>query len=79
MCQIQRAATKAGINVRTMCNEYAQAFDVRRFPNPAEGDAYAEKSLAKAADVDRDHFIRTTEPDHRFAVQHFWVSHLLGL
>lgn len=31
------------------------------------------------ADIDRDHFIRTTEPDHRFAVQHFWVGHLLGL
>ncbi|MCJ1266714.1 methionyl-tRNA synthetase [Lobaria immixta] len=25
------------------------------------------------ADIDRDHFIRTTEPDHRFAVQHFWL------
>lgn len=37
--KIQRAATKAGINVRTLCDENAQAFDVRRLPNPTDGDA----------------------------------------
>ena len=31
------------------------------------------QKLADAAQIDYDHFIRTSEPDHRFAVQHFWV------
>lgn len=31
------------------------------------------QALANEAHVDYDHFIRTSEPDHRFAVQHFWV------
>lgn len=31
------------------------------------------QTLANEAHVDYDHFIRTSEPDHRFAVQHFWV------
>ena len=36
-------------------------------------NADLSKVLAQRAGVDRDHFIRTSEPDHRFAVQHFWV------
>ena len=32
------------------------------------------QTLADEANVDYDHFIRTSDPDHRFAVQHFWVS-----
>ena len=31
------------------------------------------QTLANEAHIDYDHFIRTSEPDHRFAVQHFWV------
>lgn len=31
------------------------------------------QKLADAAQIDYDHFIRTSEPDHRFVVQHFWV------
>lgn len=31
------------------------------------------QALANEAHIDYDHFIRTSEPDHRFAVQHFWV------
>ena len=31
------------------------------------------QTLANEAHVDYNHFIRTSEPDHRFAVQHFWV------
>ena len=31
------------------------------------------QTLADEANIDYDHFIRTSDPDHRFAVQHFWV------
>lgn len=31
------------------------------------------QDLAKKANVDYNHFIRTSEPDHKLAVQHFWV------
>lgn len=30
------------------------------------------EALAKAANIDNDHFIRTTDPAHRDAVQYFW-------
>ena len=31
------------------------------------------QALANKANIDYDHFIRTSEPDHRSAVQAFWV------
>ena len=34
------------------------------------------QTLADEANIDYDHFIRTSDPDHRFAVQHFWVRPL---
>lgn len=34
------------------------------------------QDLADEAQIDYDHFIRTSEPDHRFAVQHFWVCNI---
>ena len=34
------------------------------------------QTLADEANIDYDHFIRTSDPDHRFAVQHFWVCTL---
>ena len=55
--KIQQAASKQGKDVREFCDEMSQQF----------------KSLAKEANVDWSHFIRTSEPDHRFAVQHFWL------
>ncbi|KAL8994012.1 MAG: hypothetical protein Q9169_005911 [Polycauliona sp. 2 TL-2023] len=55
--QIQRAAVKAKQDVRAFCNTNSQSFD----------------RLARKANVQYDHFIRTSEPDHRFAVQHFWL------
>jgi len=55
--KIQRAAAKAGKDVRTFCDESYKPFEV----------------LAMDAHIDWDHFIRTSEPDHRFAVQHFWL------
>lgn len=32
------------------------------------------QDLAKAANLDNDHFIRTTDTAHKKAVQYFWVS-----
>ena len=55
--KIQRAAAKAGKDVRTFCDESYKPFEL----------------LAKDANVDWNHFIRTSDPDHRFAVQHFWL------
>ncbi|KAL8686668.1 MAG: hypothetical protein Q9218_006947 [Villophora microphyllina] len=55
--QIQRAAQKAGQEVRAFCDENHKSFQV----------------LAERADIQYDHFIRTSDPDHRFAVQHFWL------
>ena len=55
--KIQRAAAKAGQDVRAFCDESYKPF----------------KDLATEAQVDWDHFVRTSEPAHRFAVQHFWL------
>jgi methionyl-tRNA synthetase len=54
--KIQVAAQKAGQDVRAFCDQNYRQFD----------------ALAQRAGVDRDHFLRTSDPDHRFAVQHFW-------
>ena len=56
--KVQQAAKKAGEDTKAFCDQNCEHF-VR---------------LAKAANIDYDHFIRTTDPDHRFAVQHFWLS-----
>ncbi|KAI4280617.1 MAG: hypothetical protein L6R35_005854, partial [Caloplaca aegaea] len=55
--KIQQAAQKAGQDIRAFCDENYKSFEV----------------LAERADIQYDHFIRTSEPDHRFAVQHFWL------
>ncbi|KAF6232018.1 hypothetical protein HO173_009855 [Letharia columbiana] len=55
--KVQQAAAKAGKEVRAFCDEAYKPF----------------QALAKEAHIDYDHFIRTSEPDHRFAVQHFWL------
>ncbi|KAL8648210.1 MAG: hypothetical protein Q9226_006089 [Calogaya cf. arnoldii] len=55
--KIQRAAEKAKQDVRAFCDENFSAF----------------KRLADSANVQYDHFIRTSEPDHILAVQHFWL------
>ena len=55
--KIQRAAAKAGKDPRAFCDESYKPFE----------------SLARDIEVDWNHFIRTSEPDHRFAVQHFWL------
>ncbi|CAD6565258.1 MAG: methionyl-tRNA synthetase [Alectoria sarmentosa] len=55
--KVQQAAEKAGQEVRAFCDEAYKPF----------------QALANEAHIDYDHFIRTSEPDHRFAVQHFWL------
>ncbi|KAL8868641.1 MAG: hypothetical protein Q9174_004858 [Haloplaca sp. 1 TL-2023] len=55
--KIQQAAKKAGQDVRAFCNANYKSFE----------------TLAGRAGVQYDHFIRTSDPDHRFAVQHFWL------
>ncbi|KAI4202513.1 MAG: hypothetical protein LQ346_001976 [Caloplaca aetnensis] len=55
--KIQQAAQKASQNVRVFCNETYKPFHV----------------LVERAEIQYDHFIRTSEPDHRLAVQHFWL------
>ena len=55
--KIERAAAKAGKDPKAFCDESYKPFE----------------ALAKEIQVDWDHFIRTSEPDHRFAVQHFWL------
>lgn len=54
--KIQNAARKAKIDIRRFCDENHVHF----------------KHLAEAADIKYDRFIRTTDDDHRDAVEHFW-------
>ena len=35
------------------------------------------QALADEANIQYDHFIRTSDPEHRFAVQHFWVRTII--
>ncbi|KAJ5045693.1 methionyl-tRNA synthetase [Penicillium rubens] len=56
--KIQQAAIQAGMDTQAFCDMNCRTFE----------------ALAKAANIDNDHFIRTTDPAHRDAVQYFWVS-----
>jgi methionyl-tRNA synthetase len=55
--KIQQAAAKAGMEPKTFCDHNYKIF----------------QDLADAANVNYDHFVRTSQPEHRFAVQHFWL------
>ncbi|KAJ6075203.1 uncharacterized protein N7446_002980 [Penicillium canescens] len=54
--KIQQAATQAGMDTQAFCDMNCRTFE----------------DLAKAANLDNDHFIRTTDAAHRDAVQYFW-------
>jgi len=54
--KIQKAASKAKVDVKAFCDQHASQFE----------------ELAKVADVSYDRFMRTTDPDHKTAVEHFW-------
>ncbi|KAI8935887.1 hypothetical protein NX059_007401 [Plenodomus lindquistii] len=54
--KIQRAAAKAGIDPKTFCDKGAEIF----------------KELANKAEITNDHFVRTTDREHKDAVQYAW-------
>ncbi|PYI15835.1 hypothetical protein BO86DRAFT_311067 [Aspergillus japonicus CBS 114.51] len=54
--KIQQAALAEGMETQALCDRNYKKFE----------------DLAKAADLDYDYFIRTTEPAHKEAVQYFW-------
>lgn len=54
--KIQKAASKAKVDVKAFCDQHASEFE----------------ELAKVANVDYDRFMRTTDPDHKVAVEYFW-------
>ncbi|KAH9878576.1 hypothetical protein IAQ61_001848 [Plenodomus lingam] len=54
--KIQRAAAKAGVDPKTFCDRGAEIF----------------KDLAKKAEIANDHFVRTTDREHKDAVQYAW-------
>ncbi|KAJ5543209.1 hypothetical protein N7535_005638 [Penicillium sp. DV-2018c] len=54
--KIQQAAQQEGMDTQAFCDMNCRTFE----------------ALAKAANLDNDHFIRTTDPAHRDAVQYFW-------
>ncbi|KAL8739719.1 MAG: hypothetical protein Q9190_007504 [Brigantiaea leucoxantha] len=55
--KVQQAARKEREDVKVFCDRNYQSFSI----------------LADRAEIDYDHFIRTSDPDHHFAVQHFWL------
>lgn len=54
--KVQRAAELQEIAPKVFCDSNAETF----------------KDLAKKANLANDHFVRTTDPDHRTAVEYFW-------
>jgi methionyl-tRNA synthetase len=54
--KIQKAAQKAGMDVKLFCDKHMRQFE----------------QLSHRADINYDHFIRTTDPVHKTAVEHFW-------
>lgn len=54
--KIQQAAAKAKTEPREFCDKVAEIF----------------KELARRAGLANDHFVRTTDGDHKEAVQYFW-------
>lgn len=54
--KIQKAASKAKVDVKAFCDQHASQFE----------------ELAKVANISYDRFMRTTDPDHKIAVEYFW-------
>ena len=72
--QIQRAANKAGMDVRSFCDKHYKEFDVCHWGCTVPYSANRVKTLAQKANVIPDRFIRTTDSDHKSAVEHCWVG-----
>jgi len=58
---------------KALCDMNYQIFEVRRKPARVKDAANNSKSLAQTANVSYDHFIRTTDANHKDAVRYFWV------
>jgi len=56
--KVQKAAAAEGVPPKQLCDTLAATF----------------QDLAKKANLDYDFFIRTTDPDHVAAVEHFWFE-----
>ncbi|KAF2176686.1 hypothetical protein K469DRAFT_645388 [Zopfia rhizophila CBS 207.26] len=54
--KVQRAAAKAGIEPKPFCDKGAEIF----------------KDLARKAEIANDHFVRTTDREHKDAVEYAW-------
>ncbi|KAK4164902.1 tRNA synthetases class I (M)-domain-containing protein [Cladorrhinum sp. PSN259] len=54
--KVEQAAARKDMHPKTFCDETAEQF----------------KELAHAASINYDRFIRTTDEDHKQAVEHFW-------
>ncbi|CAJ2507780.1 Uu.00g089660.m01.CDS01 [Anthostomella pinea] len=55
--KVQRAAELQDVPPKALCDTNAETF----------------KDLARRANISNDHFIRTTDPEHRDAVEYFWA------
>lgn len=56
--KVQKAAEKLDLPTKELCDKNAKHF----------------LDLAQAGNVSFDRFMRTTDPDHKFAVEHFWTE-----
>ncbi|KAL5121990.1 methionyl-tRNA synthetase [Pleosporales sp. CAS-2024a] len=54
--KVQQASAKAGVDPKAFCDKGAEVF----------------KHLAKKAEISNDHFIRTTDVNHKDAVEYAW-------
>lgn len=54
--KVQKAAEGAGLTPKALCDKNATQF----------------QDLCQRAQINYDRFIRTTDPDHKIAVEHFW-------
>lgn len=55
--KVQRAAELQDVHPKALCDTNSETF----------------RDLARKANIANDHFIRTTDPEHRDAVEYFWV------
>lgn len=55
--KVQRAAERQDVAPKALCDANSETF----------------RDLARRGHIAHDHFIRTTDPDHRAAVEHFWA------
>ncbi|KAL7625678.1 methionyl-tRNA synthetase [Parahypoxylon ruwenzoriense] len=55
--KVQRAAELQDVQPKALCDTNAETF----------------KDLARKANISNDYFIRTTDPEHRDAVEYFWA------